>query len=878
MGKSIAVLWDAETAEGRIRVARGTVAEGRLAQGRGGYDSADGAFSIVGKGRLELTVEEADPQDKPAIVTVDDGANPFSFFLRDVDSGYPVFIPAYRVAVTAREDGRDYARIAADIASRGQRTLLQRMAAEPEESYEDAAAHTQSLVAPTWLGLSRDVRLFEIGFRGAGTEETHWDWVQPRFHGQLAKLPETGEQPVRYRYLLGRGIGCAPELSRELEKGCLPIVHAELVDDDVRYRVTSFAAPESGEWNGQSTFGTHYLVADGYGIGHMLNDEQKRERAERMAAGERDGEAPVLYIRAEATNTAAVPRYAWFRNVEPNCNYMNNHVRNYAFDGKTGFVAFSEGRVCCVTLLNGRPLALEETAVLLKPGETAVLDFRIPHAPISAERASLLGRQDFAARREQCAAFWRSKLDAMPLIALPERRLERMLKAGLLHLDLVAYGEEPHGTLVPAIGMYTAIGSESSPIVQFMDSMGWHRTAERALQFFLDKQHEDGLIQNFGGYMLETGAALWSFGEHYRYTRDAAWLGRIKPKLLKAYAYIAAWRERNRREELRGGGYGLLDGKTADPEDPYRSFMLNGYAYLGLSRLAEMLADNDDAMARQVAREADGLKRDITDAFAHAMAESPAVPIGDGSWVPTAPPWVGYPGPVSLYGGGGKSLTHGSFVARDSMLGPLYLVFQEIIDPQHPFATFMLQYHNELMCTRNVAFSQPYYSIHPWIHLKRGETKAFLKAYYNGFAGLADRSTYTFWEHHFGLSPHKTHEEAWFLMQTRWMLYLEEGDCLRLLAGIPRRWLASGETIELGDVATYFGPFSLRVESRLGLGSIVATLKSGATDRKPSAVTVRLPHPQGLQPVRVDGGVYDPAAETVTIEPFGGSAVIELYY
>ena len=39
-------------------------------------------------------------------------------------------------------------------------------------------------------------------------------------------------------------------------------------------------------------------------------------------------------------------------------------------------------------------------------------------------------------------------------------------------------------------------------------------------------------------------------------------------------------------------------------------------------------------------------------------------------------------------------------------------------------------------------------------------SSAFLKAYYNPFAGLADRETYTFWEHYFHASPHKTHEEA----------------------------------------------------------------------------------------------------------------------
>jgi len=54
-------------------------------------------------------------------------------------------------------------------------------------------------------------------------------------------------------------------------------------------------------------------------------------------------------------------------------------------------------------------------------------------------------------------------------------------------------------------------------------------------------------------------------GEHYRYTRDTAWVKRIRPKLLKACEYLLAWRERNKKPELRGKGYGLLDGKVADP-------------------------------------------------------------------------------------------------------------------------------------------------------------------------------------------------------------------------------------------------------------------------------------------------------------------------
>ena len=65
-------------------------------------------------------------------------------------------------------------------------------------------------------------------------------------------------------------------------------------------------------------------------------------------------------------------------------------------------------------------------------------------------------------------------------------------------------------------------------------------------------------------------------------------------------------------------------------------------------------------------------------------------------------------------------------------------------------------------------------------------------------AGLADRETYTFWEHYFHASPHKTHEEGWFLMQTRWMLWLEDGDTLKLLPGVPRAWLEQRQADRAG--------------------------------------------------------------------------------
>jgi hypothetical protein len=179
------------------------------------------------------------------------------------------------------------------------------------------------------------------------------------------------------------------------------------------------------------------------------------------------------------------------------------------------------------------------------------------------------------------------------------------------------------------------------------------------------------------------------------------------------------------------------------------------------------------------------------------------------------------------------------------------------------------------MTENNAAFSQPYYSRHAVVHLRRGEVRPFLATYYNTAAALADRETYTFWEHYYHVSPHKTHEEAWFLMDTRWMLYREQGDTLWLLPGIPSRYLEPGRSIELERVASYFGPLSVKVkaEAKEVRAEVECAGQSGLL-----TVVLRLPDPQGRQPVEVTGGEWDAATARVTVRNFKDRATVRVRY
>jgi len=865
---AIKIVWQQAPQTGSIDVENGQVSVLRVLQGRI-KTIGPNQFSCQSRGpvSLEIVVDDASAQSGSlrTIVSVRTDKSSFSFFLQDIHRDHPVFIPAFKVAVTETADPRDYAEIEEIVRSRGLPNKLQRIEGEAEESFSDAAANTRELFCQTWLGLSRDMRTFAISER--------LDGVQPRMAGSEVRLPEAENRAVRYHFLMGRGWGVQDHISRRLEEGCLPILHGTLSDEEVHYELIAFVGLEKQLLQSQNVRGTHFLVADGYSAGHTFTQEQQQLFNSLESEELNREEETVLFMRLTALNTGSVPRYAFFKNVTP----QSMPAERWSLDGSTGQASYKSGRVFAVSRLNGRPLDQEEVAWLLQPGEVASMDLFLPNRPIPSERALALQQIDFSQAHVACRAYWRQKLALAAKIELPEKRIEEMIRAGLLHLDLITYGLEPAGTLAPAIGVYCPIGSESSPIIQTFDAMGCHDIARRALMYFLEKQRQDGLIQNFGGYMLETGAVLWSLGEHYRYTRDDVWVRQIVAKVNNACEYLAAWRRRNLREELRGRGYGMLEGKTADPNDPFRSFMLNGYAYLGLSRAAEMLKRIDAKQADRWQQEATALRQDIRTALFEALAKSPVIPLADGTWCPTVPPWAEYRGPLALHGSGGSWFTHGAMISRDSLLGPLYLILQEVVDAREPAAEFMLQFHNDLMTLNNAAFSQPYYSQHPLVHLRRGEVAAFLKAYYNTVAALADRQTYTFWEHLYGVSPHKTHEEGWFLMQTRWMLYMESGNRLNLLPGIPRNYLENGKQIRLHNVASYFGPITLEVTSRLSEGMMVADITCDP-NRRPQTVVIRLPHPNHQKATSVEGGVYDPANENVRIEPFNGQAQVRLSF
>ncbi len=150
------------------------------------------------------------------------------------------------------------------------------------------------------------------------------------------------------------------------------------------------------------------------------------------------------------------------------------------YDSAKRYGVFSDDSIYMVATLNGQPVPEQEMAVLLKPGEKIEYIFKIPHKPRSVKRAAELEKQDYNKHYKACKNFWMNKINKMASMNIPEKRIDEMMKAGKLHLDLVCYRTEPDKAVAPVAGVYSPIGSESSPIIQYFDSIGDHKLARRA--------------------------------------------------------------------------------------------------------------------------------------------------------------------------------------------------------------------------------------------------------------------------------------------------------------------------------------------------------------------------------------------------------------
>lgn len=549
----------------------------------------------------------------------------------------------------------------------------------------------------------------------------------------------------------------------------------------------------------------------------------------------------------------------------------------------------------------------------LEPGEEHTLYTVIPGQPLpAASGASTLQNLPYERLEEQTATYWKSRLAGCMRVEVPDAHLQNLYQAGLHHWGIALTKDGDRGEHYPntAVFFYGSIGSESSPVMQMMDMRGQHGRAESCLKAWLSTQgdaqpagdyesKQGGFFHFWPIYTVDQGEVLWTLAEHYLFTRDEDWLRKVAPQIVAGCDFIL--RERRRTQKLLPNGqkplwYGLAPaGCVADPRDWEYSFMLNGYFYLGLKKSARVLRDVDSENAARIANEADDYLQAILRALKESVIRSPVTRLRDNTSVQCVPPYLGLRGFSSkVKDSVDPDRRHG--YAYDVTIGPFHLLKSEVLDPNSPEVTAMLNYLEDWFFIFTPLPSrvnldslaedwfnlggfgklQPYYCHYQEAYLLRDEIPNFLRGFFNTLAAISDPQTLTFQEEldFSGGQPNKTHEEAWFMHQFRYMLLMEIGEDLFLARGTPRRWLEDGKEIAVSRAPSYFGPVSYRIQSHANQNRIEATVTPPGRNR-PRSLYLRLRHPSqaALHSVTVNGQVwhdFDAAKEWIKL-PMGSS-------
>jgi hypothetical protein len=794
------------------------------------------------------------------VVTLRCGSETFSFAAADLIKWGHIFIPDFGVIVRKSGDDMTYAAAQQAWQRNRSKNIYTRVGGTAEQTLPHAWKDIPAK-EPFYIPLGFDGGRQYFGVEPDGSVFCRRHWLN-RIPGKDTERCLYDGEAIRYRF----GLSDARLAERSIVDGCLPMVVGTWQRDGVRYRQTAFVVPFDGVPKGDKR-----IYADDTLVLMMRLD------IERAAGEDRDAGLDIEVVTKGPERLAVDDGLVFAEGPQPRRLRMlvtsTDPAENYSLEARDNEIAYA--------------------ARLTADAPARTLYIAIPYITLTersewAKLRSLRYDEAFDVVR----SYWRRRVAQGTQIVTPEPMINDFYKADVSHLLLNTDREV--GTsdrYVARVGTfsYGAYSNESCMMVSDLDRRGYHKRAERALETWLHYQSSvalpgaysdhDGVFYGAGGYEdggynQHHGFILWCLGEHYWYTRDAEWLKRAAPKIVKGCEWIIRQRQRTvaqaEHSPIQAIERGLLPAGSLEDIRDWRCWLsTNIYCWWGMDNAAKALADAGLPNGRRLMKEADAYRRDILAAFTEAMRRSPVVRLRDGSWIPHIPPEVHR-----------RGRTFGWIT--ETLEGPIHLIRTGLIEPQDRKATWIIKdYEDNLYISEQYGYNitgkqfdkywfsrggismQANLLCNPIPYLLRDEPKHFLRAYFNAFAVSYFPDTRMMTEHalpnigdHRG-DHYKSSDESNSTYWLRLMFVEERGSELWLGAAIPRYWLADGQTCGIKNAGTYFGPMSIRYESEVAQGRIEATLDPPRRN-PPKKIMVRFRHPEGKKMTRceIDGQPY----------------------
>jgi hypothetical protein len=792
--------------------------------------------------RLKLRVAaNTDPNTLDrTLVTVRNGQAVFTFAVDDLKQG-ALFVPHAGAAVLPEGDARDYAAVAAAQKAAGGKTLYDRVAEMPEQTWHGAWEGMPPKKSHIYLplGLDSGRQRFELDADGSVRFRSNDHYLRGRPGKETPRLAlEPG--PVRFRF--------QPPLApvfRTIEDGCLPIGHTVWETNGVRISQIAFATALNGA------------------------------RA--------DGPVPaadtftVCLVKFALTNITGSPQVATLP-----MTYQSGDTPKALRRDEKGLLWLGDN-VRGQVLADAAPASEAETLTwtwTLAPGESKTVTVKIPYLVLTepSEHAALAAL-DFEQERREVAGYWRRRLDESARLTTPEPMLNDFYRAHAGHLLINCEGDPASaGRRFARVGSfsYGAYGNESCMMVVDLERRGYHKEAQECLDAWLHYQGTVALPGDFstmkgilygaggleaGGYNQHHGWILWMLGEHYRFTRDDAWLRGAAPGILAGADWIINETKRtaNRHELERGL---LPAGRLEDIGDWWTWLSTSCYTWRGLDSAAWALEQIKHPEAPRVRQEANAYHTNLLANFRKATDRSPVVRLRDGTAVPHIPSMVHRRGRYFGW-------------ICETLEGSLHLLITGALDSRSQDADWIVKDYEDNRYLSNQYgyllddFDKYWFGrggismqacllldVEPYLY--RDDVKQALRALFNAEAAQYFPAERMNTEHALPAlgdwrgDQYKSSDESNVAGWLRYLFVREEGDTLFVGQAVPREWLQAGRLCGIERTGTYFGPTSVIYTG--GDNEITARLEAPRRN-PPKAIRLRFREPGGrlLTSVEVNG-------------------------
>ena len=484
----------------------------------------------------------------------------------------------------------------------------------------------------------------------------------------------------------------------------------------------------------------------------------------------------------------------------------------------------------------------KELKAAIADGASAVLG--VSTQPL-ADPPPKLDAGHYTAEREACVKCWNDLVSRGTQLNVPEPIINNAWKSQVIGNYLIANGDSMNYSAGNAYDhLYEG---ECGDSVRSLMLYGHLKEARNMVGPLLDFNRQATRFH-------VAGQKLQLLTHYYWVTRDVEYL-RAKEKVWQPVAdFIVNSRKTDN---------GLLppDNYAGDIQQQVYSLNSNANCWRGLRDLAAILEDlGDRDRAKALLKEAEAYRKVILDAVTKSEQRD------------AKPPFI----PNALFGveKAYDTLTATRLGSYYDLMCP-YIIGSGVFGPNAERETWMIDYlrqHGGI--AMGMIRSMPHqgeFDKQPGVNvlyglryqlalLRRDDRDHALVGFYGHLAQAMTRDTFIGgegsrffhgdkWGRSFYLPPNSTSNAA-FLIVLRYLLVQDwdlnddgRPDTLRLLYGVPSRWLKDGATIKLERAATMFGEISLDVQSHLSRGEVLVTIQPPKW--KPKKLLIRLPLPTG---------------------------------